>query len=262
MNNSPILLSAQVTENIQMCPGFFRISIDSSKLAESIIPGQFFHIRITNHLDTILRRPFSVFNYNKTKISILYEIVGKGTKELSLKKAGDELDMLGPLGNGFSISDDINNAVLAGGGVGIAPLYILAKKLLDRGKTVKVLIGAKIKSNVLCENEFRNIGIIPEISTDDGSYGFNGLVTGLLKEQIADYNSQSAAIYACGPNAMLKEIAIISKKHNIPAQLSMDRHMACGLGVCLGCAIKTAGGAYKMVCKDGPVFNAEEPIWE
>lgn len=264
MNDIPLLLSCEILENVELSPKYFRMKINSAELAGCVKPGQFFHVRVADRLDIILRRPFSVFDFNETTVSILYEVVGKGTEVLSLRKPGEELDMLGPLGNGFSINPEVKKVIIVGGGIGIAPLFSWAKELKGSGLAIQVLIGAKNKYKVLCEEDFKKIGIIPEISTDDGSYGSKGLVTDMLRTRDTRYDEQSSRdtrIYACGPNKMLVETASIMREHNIPGQLSLDRHMACGLGVCLGCVVKTVDGKYKRVCKDGPAFNVSELDW-
>lgn len=248
MNIPPILTAAEILENKDVIPGYFLMRLNSPELASRVIPGQFFHVRVEDRLDVLLRRPFSVFDYDDTTVSIFYEVVGKGTNILSKRRRGESLDMLGPLGNGFTIPIGLKKAVVAGGGMGIIPLFCLAKELKKRHVDVEVLIGAKNRYKVLCEKNFRDIGIEPKIATDDGSYGYKGFVTDLLKKR-------ASAVYACGPNSMLKELAAVK------GEISMDTRMACGIGVCLGCVVKTIDGKYKRVCKDGPVFKAEEIDW-
>ena len=267
MKNKAVLVSCTVVDNIQISLGYFLIKFDSAQMSQSVCPGQFFNIKVADRLDILLRRPFSVFNVEGSVISILYEVVGKGTKELSRKKKGDRLDVLGPLGNRFSLQSETKQAILVGGGMGVAPLYLWARELLkQKDISVKILIGAKTKMSIVCDKDFGELGIETRIATDDGSMGSKGFVTDLLKEECGKCSSQSVAVYACGPNAMLKEVAGILLEKNVEGEISLDRHMACGIGVCLGCVIKIKssespdGFIYKRVCKDGPVFKAEEVI--
>lgn len=270
MNDSPLLVSCPIVENRQITPGYFLIKFSSQELAAGVVPGQFFNIRVADRLDIILRWPFSVFDTDNVHVSILYEVVGKGTRELSKKQPGQQLDVLGPLGKGFSLDPLTKKAIIIGGGMGIAPLHAWVKELValkdaDRDLEIEILIGGKSKYQILCEQEFKNMDLNPEIATDDGSYGFHGLVTDLLLERSMKDEVRDTKIYACGPNNMLRAIAKILNQKNIPGELSLDRHMACGLGVCLGCVVKVKadipqGYVYRRVCKDGPVFNANEVL--
>lgn len=245
----PVLTTAEILENRDIIPGYLYMRLNSPFLASRVIPGQFFHIRVEDRLDIILRRPFSVFDYDEISVSILYEVVGKGTAILSKKRKGEQLDILGPLGNGFTIPMGLKKAIVIAGGMGVAPLFCFAKELKQKGVDVQVLIGAKNRYKVLCEKDFRNIGIQPEIATDDGSYGYKGFVTDLLR-------GRDGVVYACGPNNMLKALT------GVKGEISLDTRMGCGVGVCLGCVVKTIDGKYKRVCKEGPVFKTDEIDWE
>ena len=225
-------------------------------------------LRISNDYQPLLRRPFSIHSVggrrlrHKNRVEILYEVIGSGTKILSEKKPGEYIDILGPLGNGFSILD-ARFSIIVAGGMGVAPLFFLAQRLKERNALV--LIGARTKEEILSKKEFVNLGLDVKISTDDGSAGFRGKVTELLRsilrinEQTNQWTSEQI-IYACGPKPMLKEISIISRQYNIPAQICLDEYMACGLGICLGCMVKTTNG-YQAVCKDGPVFDSNIIKW-
>jgi dihydroorotate dehydrogenase electron transfer subunit len=214
-------------------------------------------------------------------------VLGEGTQILSQRRKGEFLQVIGPLGNGFSYRSQgqevRRSSVLVAGGMGVAPLIFLAEKLREiqnpKSKIQNtVLIGAKTKNQILCEKEFKSCGYEVKIATDDGSKGFKGKVTELLRDILASsFKLQASskhitkpvacslqplvAIYACGPKPMLKEIAMLSRKYNIPSQVSLEEHMACGIGACLGCAVNTKQG-YKRVCQDGPVFFADEIAWE
>lgn len=252
-------INGRIISNVKVADRFYRMRIDSGYLARASKPGQFVEIRCSPGTEPFLRRPFSVHRIGRGHIELLYEIVGPATEILSRKPAGSFLDILGPLGNGF----DINRrdlAIFIGGGIGVAPLVALAE-YSKRAKN-KVIIGARTKSCVLCEKEFKALGCSIKVSTEDGSKGCKGLATDLLLEILRTPGSGHRSIYACGPTAMLKAVAHIAADHRIPCQVSLEERMACGVGVCLGCPVKVRpGDEYKMVCKDGPVFNAEEIAW-
>ncbi len=265
---------------------YFHLIIEAPKIIRVAKPGQFVNIRLNDGYEPLLRRPFSIHRVKGKNIEILYEIVGKGTEILSQKKTGGYLDIIGPLGNGFSYELSTKNyqtSILVAGGMGVAPLLFLAERLVHSPQCPSVhrkslvLIGAKTKSRILCEKEFKKLGYNVKISTDDGSRGFKGKVTELLediivasrKSQVASLNIKKhgicdlrheTIIYACGPRLMLKEISLISQEYKIPTQVSLEEHMACGIGACLGCVVNTRDG-YKRVCKEGPVFKTDEIIW-
>lgn len=251
-------VKAKILSNKKIKNNYLHCIFNAPQIAKDARPGQFVNIRITDSLDPLLRRPLSIHLVRGSRIEILYEVVGKSTRVLSGKKPGEYLDIIGPLGRGFDLESKPRVSILIGGGMGVAPLVFLAKKL----KTKKLaLIGAKTKDHIHCEKEFKELGCGVKISTEDGSKGFKGRVTGLLKKiLLITYNLQLTTIYACGPKPMLKEIALISKEQNIPSQISLEEHMACGIGACLGCAVETMHG-YKRVCKDGPVFDADKIIF-
>ena len=200
----------------------------------------------------------SIHYADQGKITVLYEALGTGTKALALKRQGEFLDIIGPLGKGFDLSSRRENkeSFLVAGGMGIAPILFLSK-LLDPAKTC-VIIGARSKNKLLCAGEFSKKGFQVKIATDDGSLGVKGKATVLLEKLIS--GRPAADIYACGPEPMLKAVAKIAGKNNLSAQLSLEAHMACGIGACLGCVVNTTSGL-KRVCKEGPVFMADELIW-
>ncbi|MFZ2937713.1 MAG: dihydroorotate dehydrogenase electron transfer subunit [Candidatus Omnitrophota bacterium] len=249
----------KVIANKRISQKYFQLTFASAKIASFIRPGQFIEIKITDTVDPLLRRPLSVHQAGGNSLSVLCEIVGKGTQILSQKKTGEYLDIIGPLGNGFSLKTKLKAQgarILVAGGIGVAPLVFLAEEL--KQPHTKVLIGAKTKRNILCQKEFKKIGCDVRIATDDGSAGFKGRVTGLLK-QILLTTYLPAAIYACGPKPMLRELAYICKDYKIPAEISLEAHMSCGFGACLGCAVNTKTG-FQRVCLEGPVFKAEDLI--
>jgi len=239
--------------------------IESEYIAKNIKPGQFVEVRCSDRIDPLLRRPLGVHRISKKGVELLYEIVGKGTDLLSRKKEGEYLDLIGPLGNGFDISLSSGMPLLIAGGIGIAPIVALAERLTTRKPRPYIIIGARTKSHILCEAEFKSLGCYVKVATDDGSKGCKGLATDMLKKMLSAFSRQPSAIYACGPNEMLKVVSQLAKDKGIPCQVSLEERMACGVGACLGCPVKVRKGLidseYKMVCKDGPVFNAEEIVW-
>ena len=266
-------LKANILENRQIAQRIYRMSLLAPAIAKSAKPGQFIMVHCGSQFKPLLRRPLSIHNAYGKNIEILYEVVGEATEILAQKKQGDVLDIIGPSGNGFDLKAGHNRhgvKILIAGGIGVAPLVFLAEKLMERKaqsakRKVLVLIGAKTKKHIFCEKEFKKSGCEVKIATDDGSKGFKGFVSNLLVESFSNVNPfasrgigcQVSAIYACGPRPMLQKIGLISNDYKIPAQISMEEHMSCGFGACLGCVINTKHG-YKRVCKEGPVFDARE----
>jgi len=211
-------------------------------------PGQFVNIQLSGKF---LRRPISVCDYNDTTLTIIYKVVGKGTEAMSTMEAGEKLDILTGLGNGYDLSLSGDLPVLIGGGVGVPPMYNLAKKLIAQGKSVSVILGFNTKSEIFYEEEFKNLGCTVTVTTVDGSYGVKGFVTNALPENYTYF-------YTCGPEPMLKAVYRAS---NTSGQMSFEERMGCGFGACMGCSCKTLTG-YKRICKEGPVMKKEEILWE
>ena len=210
--------------------------------------GQFVNIQLDG---MYLRRPISVCDYDDKTLTIVYKVVGKGTEAMSAMGAGVKLDILTGLGNGYDLTTAGDKPVLLGGGVGVPPMYNLAKKLRAMGKEVKVILGFNVKSEIFYEEEFKALGCDVTVTTVDGSYGTKGFVTNALPE---DYTY----FYTCGPEPMLKAVYRASKTSG---QMSFEERMGCGFGACMGCSCKTLTG-YKRICKDGPVMKKEEILWE
>ncbi len=217
---------------------------DVSKITK---PGQFINILLDGRF---LRRPISVCDFDDGTVTIIYKVVGEGTQQMSEMNAGEELDVLTGLGNGYTVKST-EKPVLIGGGVGVPPLYNLAKKLLESGQTPSVILGFNTRNEVFLEDEFKALGCRVYVTTADGSYGIKGFVTDALKDIDYDY------FYTCGPMPMFKAIESAVKTSG---QFSFEERMGCGFGACMGCSCKTKYGA-KRICKDGPVLEREEIIW-
>jgi len=285
-------IKAKLIYNNRVIDNYWHCVFQAPLISKQAKPGQFVMLKVSDCDKPLLRRPFSIHRVSgrlaisdyQSKISkralgtieILYEVIGEGSALLSSKKPGEYLDIIGPLGNGFHITPDNLNVshILVAGGIGVAPLIFLAEKLSKikhpKSKTQNlILIGAKTKRHILCEKEFKKLNCDVKVATDDGSFGFKGNVTDLLRSLLSTINYQLSTIYACGPEGMLKAVSDISREFQIPAQISMEAHMACGFGACLGCTVKVKskntegklGFGYKRVCQDGPVFKTEEIIW-
>ncbi|TRZ94151.1 dihydroorotate dehydrogenase electron transfer subunit [bacterium] len=245
---------------------YFCCGLAAPVIASQAKPGQFLNIRINVGGEPLLRRPLSIHRIKGSHIEILYEVLGQGTEALSWKKPGGYLDVIGPLGNGFKLDRQIGKqAIIVSGGMGVAPLTFLAEKLVHssllktHGKPL-VLLGAKTKKQILCEKEFRDLTCQVKVATDDGSKGFKGKVTDLLRGLLPTIDYRLSTIYACGPKPMLKSIAEVAIKYSMPAQVSLEEHMACGIGACLGCVTKTKSG-YQRICVEGPVFEVNQVLW-
>jgi dihydroorotate dehydrogenase electron transfer subunit len=251
---------ARIIEHEPLTINYYLLTLYSEHIAANAKPGQFVSVKVSDELEPLLKRPISVHQVDREKGSfkLLYEILGPGTKALATRKPGEVLNILGPLGSGFNLNKGTN--LLVAGGMGIAPLTFLANEAVKSAKDLHIFIGSKTKNFVLLEDHFRALGAHVHVATEDGSLGEKGLVTTLLTKVLATHTAPTTTIYTCGPKAMLKEISRIAKEHNVPCQVSTEAYMACGIGACKGCAVETVGG-YKMACKDGPVFNAEELKW-
>ena len=210
--------------------------------------GQFVNIQLEGQF---LRRPISVCDYDGETLTIIYKVVGKGTEIMSAMDDGTQLDILTGLGNGYDLTLSGEKPVLLGGGVGVPPMYNLAKKLIAEGKEVKVILGFNTASEIFYEEEFKALGCDVTVTTVDGSYGTKGFVTDALPEHYTYF-------YTCGPEPMLKAVYRASKTSG---QMSFEERMGCGFGACMGCSCKTLTGN-KRICKDGPVMKKEEILWE
>ena len=236
-----------ILENAPLTASVYRMVVRGDTSAITA-PGQFVNIALDGKF---LRRPISVCDYDASTLTLIYKVVGSGTAQLSAM-GGGTLDILTGLGNGYDISAAGDAPVLIGGGVGVPPMYRLAKDLTAMGKTGSVILGFNTGSEIFLREEFEALGCKVIVTTADGSVGLRGFVTDALKDMDYSY------FYACGPEPMLKAVYKASKT---PGQMSFEERMGCGFGACMGCSCKTLTG-YKRICKDGPVMKKEEIQWE
>ena len=237
----------EILSNEALTPNVYKMVVKGDTSAITA-PGQFVNILLDG---LFLRRPISVCDYNENTLTLIYKVVGKGTQKMSQMNAGQMLDILTGLGNGYDTSLSGNEPVLLGGGVGVPPMYRLAKELLAQGKKVTVILGFNTASEIFYENAFKALGCSVTVTTVDGSYGKKGFVTDVLPENYTYF-------YTCGPEPMLKAVyrATVTS-----GQMSFEERMGCGFGACMGCSCKTLTG-YKRICKDGPVMKKEEILWD
>lgn len=238
----------KILENKALTSNVYKMVLEGDTSAITA-PGQFINIKLDNFF---LRRPISICDYDDKTITIIYKVVGKGTEVLSSMNSNDKLDILVGLGNGYNLDKNHNKVLLIGGGVGVPPLYNLAKTLKNNGKNVEVILGFNTKEEIFYEDEFKRLGCNVKVTTVDGSYGIKGFVTTAMEEIDYEY------FYTCGPEPMLKAIYNASKTSG---EFSFEERMGCGFGACMGCSCKTLYGN-KRICKDGPVLVKEEIIWE
>jgi dihydroorotate dehydrogenase electron transfer subunit len=265
---SLLFTDVPVHDTKRLAPGVFRLVFSDGAIARQAKPGQFLMIRPVKFREPLLPRPFSIHRTQGNLIEILFKVVGLGTEQLAEVRAGDLLEVRGPLGRGFQV-DLSKEPVLVAGGMGVAPLLFLAETLSNLKKwpfkfPAKLLVGAKSKSELVCLREFEKACVEVLVATEDGSSGHKGLVTDLLKKLFPN-KEPAIAIYACGPNPMSKALARWAGQRKVAAQVSLEARMACGLGACLGCVVakkNQAGIAYVNVCTEGPVFEANEIVWD
>ena len=260
MTNKPskvlIIGSGPIISNTEVMPGVHLIWLESPEIASTAKPGQFVMVRCGER--TLLRRPLSVHQVDnkKAELALLLNVVGQGTRWLAQCQRGESTDLFGPLGKGFSINPASKNLLLVAGGIGIAPLCFLAEEAVSKGCPVTLLLGTQTKAQLYPEHLLPS-GIKLVTATEDGTAGKKGMITELLPDFI-DWADQ---IFACGPASMYRTMASQPSLKTKPVQISLEMRMGCGLGVCYGCTVKTKSGL-KQVCKDGPVFDLGEILWE
>lgn len=254
---------AELINKEQLTSDIYKISVKAPGIIEDAKPGNFIEIRVSDQTEPFLRRPISIYNLDRENgiLEFIFQVKGKGTEILAKKKIGDLIDTVGPIGYGTFKYENYNNLAIIGGGIGVFPLYELAKCAKKDNKNVNIYLGFRNKEYVVLEDEFKNVSDNLTITTDDGSYSEKGFAINFLERDIEAGKVDS--IYACGPLPMLKAVQKLAVEKNIPCQISLEEKMACGLGVCLGCAVKTAKSPkdapeYWHVCKAGPVFQAKD----
>jgi dihydroorotate dehydrogenase electron transfer subunit len=280
----------KILRNENISQNYFKITLDISGSLTFPIPGQFYNIRCSDTNEPLLRRPFSfhrlIDEEKSGHMEILYRVIGKGTEWLSRRKKGESLDMIGPFGNGFFIEEDAESFLFVARGIGISPLYGLAEQIVRRKKEKKIfiLMGARLKERIFYEKECEKIGEV-FLYTDDGSEGFHGRAPDLLLHLLEKSSAlpKRFSLYACGPSAMLKDLALLSERFGFHGQVALEGHMGCGFGACLSCACPLRPQhiikndywkkpalqwsedekiAYSLICKDGPVYNLQEVDWD
>ena len=237
----------EITQNKRLTKSVYKMKLKGDTSGFTA-PGQFLNIKLNGFF---LRRPISLCDLNDDEITIIYKTVGRGTAHMAAMKEGDTLDILTGLGNGYDLSLAGDAPVLIGGGVGVPPLYLLARRLKENRKNVSVILGFNSADEIFYEEEFKNLGCNVAVTTADGSAGVRGFVTDALK-------GEYSYIYTCGPEPMLKAVY---KAVKCSGQFSFEERMGCGFGACMGCSCKCITG-YKRICKDGPVLRKEEILWE
>lgn len=256
----------EVTRVREDARGIFITWFRHPEAAGAARPGQIFHVRPASprQTDPLLRRPFSVCDVVGDEVAILYSVVGRGTRMLSLLRPGDVVDVLGPVGRYFTPPEGADLHLIVAGGVGVAPFPFLARRLAKRARTL-VLLGARSGDRVSCRGVFEELGCEVRVCTDDGSAGCKCLVSELFERELASCGASSPAAYACGPRGMMAATATVCRKAGVPLQVSLEERMGCGVGACLGCVTRLVapggGERYARVCMDGPVFDAAEVVW-
>lgn len=254
--------TVQIVSNERDTDLYFRLVVRAPQIAPLVQPGQFAHVRILPLKAALLRRPFSIFQVEGETFSILYKTVGQGTEALSRMRSGEALSVIGPLGHGFTVPrPGAETPLLVAGGYGMAAMYLLAQRSPQPGI---VFVGGRRHMDILCEQEFQSLGWEVRVATEDGSLGEKGLVTQPLLAELRR-GAVGRKLFACGPSPMLKVVGRIAEEFQVPAELSMDEHMCCGVGVCLTCVIpvkSSDGWEYQRTCTEGPVFDSRQVAWE
>jgi dihydroorotate dehydrogenase electron transfer subunit len=259
VHDRPAIEQVTVLANERVAEGVGLIALHAPRTAASIRPGQFVHVRVATGADIILRRPFSVHRVQGERIELLYQILGTGTLRLAEKPAGASMDVVGPLGHGWEPPEGATHALLVAGGLGAAPLGMLAEQLAERGVAIAVAQGAPTASRLVARELFERVARRVELATDDGTAGERGFVTGPVARLLAE--ERFDAVFTCGPEPMQRLVAQLAAGSGVPCQVSLERLMGCGIGACLSCVVTTRDGL-KRACVDGPVFDAEEVVWD
>jgi dihydroorotate dehydrogenase electron transfer subunit len=263
-----------ILKNDEVARDCFLISIALHSTFTDPQPGQFVMLRISGISEPFLARPFSIYAFQREKnfcrVDLLYQVVGKGTQILAGLIKATQVEIIGPLGNGFKIPQNAQNLVLVAGGMGVAPLSFLAeyldRKVCSALSEMHIYLGARNSDAIIGMDKIKNLSCTAVICTDDGSMGEKGFVTQLVQQDLNNYTPENTFIFACGPKEMLKVLAKLLRGTKYSCHVSLEERMACGVGACLGCAVevkcKKGAKAYKRVCADGPVFDINEIVWK
>lgn len=254
-----VLERVEVLANERLAEGVGLAALHAPRIAAAVEPGQFVHLRIAEGRDFILRRPFSVHRAGGERIELLYQVLGRGTRELAAADRGAVMDAIGPLGTGWRVPGDASHALLVAGGLGAAPLGMLAEALAERGVAVSVAQGAPSGDRLVARDLFETVARRYSCATEDGSVGERGLATVPAGTLLA--SDRPDVVYACGPEAMQRAVAAMAAEADVPCQVSLERLMACGVGACLSCVVTTVRGLERACC-EGPVFDAADVVWD
>ena len=259
----PGILKEKILQVDKIAPVIYKMTIESAYIAGNALPGQFVNVKCSDGINALLRRPISICNVDKQKntFDIVFQIRGTGTELLSRMEPGERVDLLGPLGNSFDLDEKYSRIAVIGGGIGIFPLLFLLNR--SNADMKRCYLGFRSNDFIVLEEEFKTASHDMFISTDDGSCGYNGLVTDMLASNLE--NNMPDMVYACGPTPMIRQVVKLADKYGIPCQVSMEQRMGCGIGACLVCACKTRYGdewEYSHICKDGPVFKGSDLIFD
>lgn len=244
--------ACSVTAVHLVAPTMLVLSFRSEEIAGETLPGQFVNIKVNDGGVPLLRRPFSVYRVCGSDVEIIFNVVGIGTRTLSLKRSGDVIDVLGPLGRPYGLDGEYDTAVLVGGGLGVAPLPMLTSGLRDTRKNIVTLLGARTADQIVTSHLTH-----VQIATDDGSAGHHGTVVDLLRSRLERKAYVRPKIFGCGPNPMLSNLSAVSAEFGVPCEVSLESAMACGIGICQGCPVETMDSEkkYALICKEGTVFD-------
>jgi dihydroorotate dehydrogenase electron transfer subunit len=269
---------ATVVFNQSLSPAYLHLGVAAPGFPTTFRAGEFVMVRPAWIGDPFLPRAFSIYRITTRPpagevsspiVEILYKVLGKGTQSLARMEPGQEVEILGPLGNFFTVSADLQQVVLVAGGIGVPPIAALAAQLAEirnpksEIRNVDVFLGGKTHEDILCVKDFEEADAGVQITTEDASLGTRGLIIDPLRAFLLTPPASRLTMYACGPPGMLAAVAKLAEEFNVPCQVSVEANMACGFGACMGCAIEVTGEArsYKLVCKDGPVFDSREIVW-
>ena len=257
--------AARIVSKREVAPGHFEMRLLPENGAARVTPGQFLHLWLPNRTDPLLRRPYTVYRTHEDGFDILFQVVGRGSRLLAQLDVGASVRVVWPLGGGFVLPPAGSTALVVGGGGGMASLYLLIERLANASVPTQVLLGTRSRDYVLCRSEIEALGVPLHIATDDGSEGYHGFVTELAGDVLAAEAGAAPHVYACGPTPMMRALTNVVTEHAAPTQVALENRMGCALGVCLGCVvpIKTDEEvSYQRVCTEGPVFDAQDVIWE